>query len=153
MARYAEIVAAICILQACGYNRAPDPAVAGSSGTQSLCLVRGTYLVEVEFEYDARSGDTLIARVPISELYPAGSPPYVRGVEWFIQQEPLVFRNRRFVPYAPPRVIPPEFLEHVGEYRGFPIFSEKGTGEYAEDIYVPVRPGCEFQQYVLQAPY
>lgn len=152
MIRYGGLVIAICT-QACGYSPVRAAAAAENHGTQKLCVLRGTDLVNIDINLDERTGDTLITGAPISEVYPIGSPPYARGMEWFVRQEPLIFRDRRFVPYATPRTIAPDLLAHIGEYRGVPLFSERGTGQPAEIMYIPVRPGCEFQQYVVQAPY
>jgi hypothetical protein len=55
--------------------------------------------------------------------------------------------NRRYVKYGLPRVLGVNEVTRVGEFQGVPIFAEAGRTAPYEVIYVPVRPGCEFQPY------
>jgi hypothetical protein len=38
-------------------------------------------------------------------------------------------------------------VARMGDYMGVPVFGEAGATGATEVIYLPVRPGCEFQPY------
>jgi hypothetical protein len=116
-----------------------------------VCVLDGGRLKLIQAEVDPETGDTLVERQPFASVHPTTSPPYAAAAEWFIHPAPIAFREHYYLPYATPRIIAPDLLEHVGEYAGVPLFAEADAGE-PEILYVPVRPGCEFQQYVRRAP-
>ncbi len=84
---------------------------------------------------------------------PATGPGYATSAAWFIDNEPITFHGRRYVKYGVPRVLAINEVSRAGEYRGVSAFWETETMSELV-IYVPVRPGCEFQPYVasLKAP-
>ncbi|HEX8359087.1 MAG TPA: hypothetical protein VF613_03145, partial [Longimicrobium sp.] len=71
---------------------------------------------------------------------------YAANATWFINNEPVMFQNRRFVKYGLPRVLGVNEVTRVGDFQGVPVFAEAGQTR-PDVIYVPVRPGCEFQPY------
>jgi hypothetical protein len=74
---------------------------------------------------------------------------YAANATWFINNEPVMFQNRRFVKYGLPRVLGVSDVTRVGEFQGVSLFAE--TGQTRPDVvYVPVRPGCEFQPYQVE---
>ena len=59
----------------------------------------------------------------------------------------MAFSDRTWVKFGVTRVIQPPQLQRVGEVNGTPLFAEAGRESPFEVVYVPVRPGCEFQPY------
>lgn len=95
-------------------------------------------------------GDTLIDDRSWRDVYPATRPPYALGASW-LAREFVVLDGRHYTPYGLPEVIEPHLLVPVGEFRNVPVFAEGGIGEEVPSaIFIPIRPGCEFQPYVGQ---
>jgi len=119
----------------------------------TLCVIQDGKIRVVAAEYDTATGDTTIGGRRFSEVYPATSPPYAEGVEWFARMDvirigppPYDMKER----YGLTRTLEApelETLQRVGERDGVPLFAENGV---ADVIFVLVR-GCEFQAY--QAAY
>jgi hypothetical protein len=55
--------------------------------------------------------------------------------------------DQRYVKTGLPRIIQPQELTRVGEYQGVSVFAQPGAETPPAVIYLPVRPGCEFQAY------
>ena len=110
-----------------------------------VCVVQHGMATEVTARFDPATGDTTFGApglpVPAGNEYAAGEP-------WFIQEEPIVVNG---VQYALPRVLGVNDVVRVGEYRGIPVFAAAGTADPPLVVYVPVRPGCEFQPYQTDA--
>jgi hypothetical protein len=85
-------------------------------------------------------------RVPFAQAFPA-TVGYAAGQTWFIQDQPIRVRNREYVKFGVPRVIQPGELTSFETYQGVPVFVGTGAPTPPDVIYVPVRPGCEFQPY------
>jgi hypothetical protein len=60
-----------------------------------------------------------------------------------------MFQGRRFVKYGLARVLGVNEVTRVGDHMGVPVFAEMGQTR-PDVIYVPVRPGCEFQPYQVE---
>ena len=71
---------------------------------------------------------------------------YAANKGWYINNEPITFNGRRYVKYGLPRVLGVTEVARAGAYEGVSVFS-KGGSMRADVIYIPVRPGCEFQPY------
>lgn len=112
----------------------------------SVCVITDGRLREVGVQIDPQSGDTTIGGRPLGEAYPATSPPYLAGAEWHARDEMVHFQGRRYVRYGIPRVVRPDSLVWVGEFRGIPLFaeSERAAGRF---VYALVNQQCEFQPY------
>jgi len=99
----------------------------------SLCVVQNGQLATIQ--------------VAQGEMPPAGEG-YAESAPWFINNEPLPFMGRRYVKYGLPRVLGTTDVHGVGTINGVPMFAEHAANaDHPEVIYVPVRPGCEFQPY------
>jgi hypothetical protein len=113
--------------------------------------VQGTTLTDVDAVYMPSTGDTLVVvqgqRRPFAQVYPATAPTYAAGATWFINNDAVMFNNREFVRYGVPRVISPAELQRVGDYRGVGLWAQTGATTPYDVVYVPIRPGCEFQAY------
>lgn len=127
-----------------------EPRASGVAASVGVCVVRDGALSEVPAEYDPRTGDTIVAGRPFAEVYPASTPPYAAGADWYASGGMVVFERRRYVRYGLPRVVPADSLRRVGEFRGIPLFAEDASAAF-RFVYVPVRPGCEFQPYWFAA--
>lgn len=115
-----------------------------------VCVLSAGHLREVEVRYDVTTGDSATAQGrPFSEAYPVDSS-YAAVHRWFVEGEMLPIAGREFPleKYGLPRLIRVHEVERFGVYRGVPVFVEAGTAASVPDVvYLPVRPGCEFQPY------
>ena len=134
----------LAFLAACAPSRAPQ---AIDAPVLQICVVEGGRLRLIDAEIDSLTGDTLVGGQPFASVHPTRTPPYAAMAEWFVRPRAVPFGRHHYIPYAIPRVIAADLLQPVGEYAGVPLFAEAGAGE-PEILYIPVRPGCEFQQYV-----
>jgi hypothetical protein len=129
----------------------PAPATAAPSPpihrAISVCMVQGGQLVQSTATLDVTTGDT--AWAPPGQPVPT-STAYAAGAMWFIRNEPLIVEGSSYVKYGTPRVVPREELERAGELGGVPLFVDDPLPRPAEVLYVPVRPGCVFQVYMLE---
>jgi hypothetical protein len=129
---------------------APPAPVSAAPVAIRYCIVRDGQLAEVDAVYDAEFADTLVDGRPLAMAYPADALPYAAGTPWYINHEPLLLANRRFIKYGLPRRLSARELQPAGQFNGVPVFVEAGTRGSADVYYVPVRPGCEFQPYQSQ---
>jgi hypothetical protein len=133
---------------------APTPPPAAPAERQiQVCVIQDGQVQNVTATFRPATGDTVIGTQPFRQVHPAAAPSYAAGATWFIQTDTMVFRNTTWVRFGLPRVIQPAELQRVGEIQGTPIFAQAGrTAAPApaapyDVVYVPVRPGCEFQPY------
>jgi len=113
-----------------------------------VCVVQDGNLTEVTARYNQTRGDTTYNGQPFSTAFPA-TTGYAANAGWYINNEAITFNNRRYVKYGLPRVVGVAEVSRVGAYRGVSLFAETGAAaDRPEALYVPVRPGCEFQVYL-----
>ncbi|CAA9359257.1 MAG: hypothetical protein AVDCRST_MAG68-4291 [uncultured Gemmatimonadetes bacterium] len=124
----------------------PPPApVAPAMQQIQVCVVQDGTVTNVTAMYNPAAGDTTVNGQPFATAFPAGAQ-YAANATWFINNEPVMFQNRRFVKYGLPRVLGVNEVTRVGDFMGVPVFAEAGQTR-PDVVYVPVRPGCEFQPY------
>lgn len=149
----AVVVCAGCYLP-CPRAAAPPPA-AGPPGIGTaplsmhqprVCVLRDGRLALVDAEYRTREGDTVYQGVPFSRAFPLGGG-YALPHEWYRRGEPIEIRGRPYAKYGTTSHFLPEELARAGEYRGVPLFVDAGDSGLPY-VYLPVRPGCEFQAYM-----
>jgi hypothetical protein len=121
----------------------PPPVVAR---TIDVCVVENGALRNVQAQYTASTGDTTVGGRPFGEAYPATAPSYAAGATWYVQGDQITVDGRRFVKFGLPRVVGVGQVARSGEYQGVPLFAEPGMAR-PDVLYVPLRPGCEFQPY------
>lgn len=129
--------------------RRPPPPPVDHDRPVPICVLRDGALRMVPARYDSRSGDTTtLEGLPFSSAWPlTGEYAVVAG--WYVDREPITFRARRYTMHGAPRVLGINEIARAGEHRGVPVFVEAGdTGAAPATIYLPHRPGCEFQPYV-----
>jgi hypothetical protein len=110
-----------------------------------VCVVEGGMLREVTAMYNTQTGDTTVngQRIPATTGYAAGAT-------WYINNEPITVNGRRYVRYGLPRVLGVNEVTRTADYQGVSVFAEAGAQGTPEVLYIPVRPGCEFQPYQLE---
>ena len=113
-----------------------------------VCVIQDGNLASVAAMYNPAAGDTTVNGQPFATAYPTGAQ-YGANATWYINNEPVTFQNRRFVRYGLPRVLGVNEVTRVGDFQGVPIFAEAGQTR-PDVVYVPVRPGCEFQPYQVE---
>jgi hypothetical protein len=135
--------------------QAPPAAAVDTAVAISVCVLDHGEIREIQATFDSATGDTLIGGRPFAEVHPATSPPYAAGADWFVRMEPVPVGEgpyRMKVRYGLERILRPDDLRRVGEWRGIPMFAEPAASKSSpEVVYFFVRPGCVFQTY--QADY
>ena len=114
--------------------------------TISVCVVQNGMPGTVQAQYDPATRDTTVDGRPFGQAHAAAAAPYASGAAWYIQNEQITVQGRRFVKFGTPRVLGVNDVVRAGEHQGVPVFAEAGTAR-PDVLYVPVRPGCEFQPY------
>ncbi|HEU0015920.1 MAG TPA: hypothetical protein VFQ45_19740 [Longimicrobium sp.] len=117
--------------------------------TISVCVVTDGMLQNVSATYNTATGDTTVNGQPFSVAYPTGSQ-YAANATWFINNDVIVVNGRRYAKYGLPRVLGTTEVSRTADYQGVGVFTEAGATGATEVIYIPVRPGCEFQPYQLE---
>jgi len=129
----------------------PAPPAAPAMQEMQVCVVADGALTSVAVQYDPATGDTMVAGTRFRDRYPA-TTGYAASATWFVNGEPISFGApaRRYVKYGLPRVLGVSEVARIGEYQGVPVFAEGASGARPEVIYLPLRPGCEFQPYQVE---
>ena len=126
---------------------APAPAaMQPAANTVRVCIVDGRELREVDATVSPTTGDTLVNGRRFSEVYP-GTTAYAAGRDFYTRGEIITVNRSPYVGFGLTRIIPADALTRAGEYQGVPLFRERGGTGIPEVLYLPVRPGCEFQPY------
>ena len=127
---------------------------APATRTISVCVLENATLKEVSASYNTRTGDTLVT-ISTGPVYFRAVHPndasYAADHAWYIRNNTLRHRGRRYRKYGLPRVLGVSEIARVTSTVGpVPLFVEKGAPDLPEVLYVPVRVGCEFQPYQLE---
>jgi len=102
-------------------------------------------LRSVMVQVDPASGDTTYNGTRLDQAFPRTG--YAAGEAWFAGTSPVTLDGRRYVRYGLPRILRADQVSSAGAVNGVSVFAEPGAGARPEVIYVPTRPGCEFQPY------
>jgi hypothetical protein len=127
----------------------PPPRPVDGDQPIRICVLRNGVLRVVPARYDSRTGDTTtLEGLPFSSTWLMVGE-YASVAEWYVNREPIRFRGQRYRMHGTPRVIGMNELVRAGEFLGVPVFvAADETGVDTPAIYLPFRPGCEFQPYV-----
>lgn len=110
------------------------------------CVVQNGQLASVTVQYNAATGDTTYNGTGVGQAFPPTG--YAGGETWFVNNEPVTFNGRRYVRYGLPRVLRADDVKNVGTVHGVSVFAEpRADARRPEVVYLPTRPGCEFQPY------
>ncbi len=133
---------------------APAPPPPPAERDIRVCVIEGPSIVDVDAVYVPATGDTVVVvdgvRRQFSEVYPSVAPAYAASTTWFINNDSIQVMDNDYVKFGVTRVVPGTRLTRVGVYEGVGIFAESGAETPQQILYVPVRPGCEFQPYQLR---
>lgn len=167
MSRFPSPVALVILamlLEGCGSSRAPaaappppppvkrEPYIIEPPSVPfwplDICVVENGELRVVTVRYNASTADSTYEGRLFREAFPA-TDRYAAGAPWYIHSELISVGEHRYVKYGTRRILAVGEVARVGDYRGVPVFAELDAPATAEVVYVPVRPGCEFQPYQL----
>ena len=113
-----------------------------------ICVVRNGELTRIPVRYDPATGDTSsMDGLPFSSVAPI-TGEYAAVAGWYVNDEPITFRDRRYTKYRLPRVLGENEVTRVGEFRGVGVYVERADPSAETVIYLPTRSGCEFQPYL-----
>lgn len=132
---------------------APAPAPAPPATRDiTVCVVTPQGQIQnVTATFNPATSDTMVAGRRFREAHPATTPTYASGANWYVTTDQMRFSNRDYVRFGVSRLITtPSQLTRVGEFQGTSIFAEAGSTAPHQVLYVPLRPGCEFQPYQLR---
>jgi hypothetical protein len=116
----------------------------------NYCVVQNGQLTSVTVQYDPASNDTAYNGQPVSVAFPA-TTGYAGAETWFINTEPVTFNGRRYTKYGLPRILVTTDVTNVGTVNNVSVFAEpSANAQRPEVIYIPTRPGCEFQPYQIE---
>jgi hypothetical protein len=113
------------------------------------CVVQNGMLSNQTVTVNTTTNDTTFNGTAISTAFPA-TTGYAAGATWYINNEPITIDGHRYLKLGLPRVLGVTDVTASGTYQGVPVFVENGaatTGNGPDIVYLPVRPGCEFQPY------
>lgn len=86
---------------------------------------------------DSTAGRPLTAEDAVAENEP-----------WYLDHRPITFERRRYVKYGLPRALAEHEVTRIGSLGRVGVFAETGaSAEIPDVLYIPVRPGGEFQPY------
>lgn len=132
----------------------PAPAPAPAEERIRVCVVEGTTLTEVDALYLPAEGDTVVMRNGMrrdfADAYPTVAPSYAAGESWFLADDAVRVQNREYVKFGVPRIVPPTQLTRVADHNGVGLYAETGTSAPYQVLYIPLRPGCQFQPYQMR---
>jgi hypothetical protein len=130
---------------------APTPAPAPPATREMMiCVVEDGQLRTVTTTFNPATSDTMVAGQRFAARYPTTAPTYASAAAWFVQSDQMRFENRDYVRFGVTRIVSAPQLRRVGEHMGTPVFAEMGETQPHAVLYIPVRPGCEFQPYQLR---
>jgi hypothetical protein len=130
--------------------------VAAMSQTQkiNICIIDQKQLKTVSADYNQATGDTTLLangkKKFFREVYPAAGREYAANASWYINNDAITIRTKKFVKYGLPRVLGTTDVVRAAEYKGVGVYVETGTKGVPDVIYIPARSGCEFQPYQRQ---
>lgn len=129
----------------------PAPPAPPAMRDVRVCVVQRGELTEVAAVVNPATGDTMVNNRRFSEIYPAAAPVYASSAPWYIGNDSITVAGEEYVRFGVARVItPPSQLMRAGEFQGTPVFGQAGEEAPQRVLYVPLRPGCEFQPYQLR---
>jgi hypothetical protein len=113
-----------------------------------LCVVQGGELTLVTAQQNTITGDTLPPRQDWGPIQPS---PRAEDAPWFIDHEPIIFQDHRYVKFSTPREVGVDDLEHAAMYRGIALLAEDTVTRPPDILYVPLRNTCLVQPYALES--
>jgi len=120
----------------------------------NVCIIDQKQLKTVVADYDPATGDTTITvngnKRAFRQIYKATGTEYAANTTWYVNNDALIIRSRKFVKYGLPRILGTNEITRAAEYKGVGVYIEAGIKGIPQVIYIPVRSGCEFQPYQME---
>ena len=116
-------------------------------GCIHVCVIRDTVMALVGVIYDPATGDSTYRGQRFGDAFPVTSS-FAQNADWYVNNEPVTYKGRRYVKHGLPRALGYRDVVHDGEFLGVPVFAAP-PGPPTGVIYLPVKPGCEFQPYYI----
>jgi len=117
----------------------------------NVCIIDQKQLKTIEADYNPANGDTTIVvngkKKFFRDVYHSNGSEYAANTSWYIHNDAITIRTKRFVKYGLPRILSTADVVRATEYKGIGVYIEAGLKGVPEIIYIPVRSGCEFQPY------
>ena len=110
-------------------------------------MIQNGQLQNINATFRVATNDTVIGTQAFAQAHPATAPNYAAGANWFIQADSMSFNDRTWTKFGLTRQIPATQLTRVGDVQGTSVFVQTGEQAPYGTVFVPVRPGCEFQPY------
>lgn len=129
----------------------PPPPAPPPGRPVSVCVVDGGGLTTVEAMYMPNARDTVVAGQKFATRYPGTAPTYAAPAPWFTGSDSTLYNGAPYVKFGVTRVVQPDQLLRAGDINGTSVFVGRGESQPYQILYVPVRPGCEFQPYRMRA--
>lgn len=119
------------------------------------CIIDGGVLKKIEIDYNSVDGERTImvngVKKKFHDVYPPEGKEYAAKNKWYINNDPVSFKGKKFIKYGLPRILATDEIIRAGDIGNVGIYTEASVVvEEAEVIYIPVRAGCEFQPYQKQ---
>lgn len=128
----------------------PPPPPPPPTQTIRVCVIEDGTLREVSATFNPATGDTTVNNRAFAQAYPTATPTYAAGATWYVNNETITVDGREYVKFGLPRIVGTTEVARVGDFQGTAVFAEAGATGPHQVLYVPVRPGCEFQPYQLR---
>lgn len=159
--KVAAVLGSALLYAGCGTRQTPPAAVPESSDPPAdprlavperperiirVCFMDDGRLREVQVTYNSLTGETTYEGRPFTEIS-RDTATYAAEKLWYINNEPVTWETRRFIKYGMPRPLAAAELRPIGRYDGVALFTEAAHPGAPEIVFVPTRPGCEFQSY------
>jgi hypothetical protein len=117
-----------------------------------FCVVRNGRLESVEVQVLSFNGDTVYGTLPILRAFPIDSTCGLNAA-WYTTSQPITMLGGVYVKYGLPRILGTTDVVPAATFREVTVFVEPGMDpRRPEVIYLPTRPGCEFQPYMRGGP-
>jgi hypothetical protein len=102
--------------------------------------------VEVRAVYNIATGQMMTS--DITTLAPL-TGEYASVAGWYVNDEPITIRGNAFRRSARPRILDVREVAKVDEFGGVGVYAAAAdTSSASWLVYLPTRPGCEFQPYM-----
>lgn len=130
--------------------------ISALSQTQKInvCVIDQKVLKTVTADYNLATGDTTVtingSKKAFGQVYRSAGNEYAAGTTWYINNNAITIRSRKFVKYGLPRILGTTEITRAAEYKGVGVYVEAGLKGVPDVIYIPVRSGCEFQPYQME---
>jgi hypothetical protein len=142
-------LACAILLSGCKVRMAPLAPAPPVDQDLDVCIAVGLDLTDVQAIYKPATADTLVWHggklKPFSAVHTVTSS-YILEKPFWKQGKSLTFSGKQYHPTDRGH-IQRRYLTRIGAYSGSGVFAQVGSNPKPTFIYLPLRPGCYFQEY------